>query len=68
MQAALQRRPLWTYGRDSGRCAGIAEDYKAFEATLIADDDAQSAVGLGTGAAVGQPLRNHRNRFIRNSG
>ena len=41
---ALQRPSTWAHGRDSDRCAGGREDYQTFEAAIIADYDAQSAV------------------------
>ena len=51
-----------------------AEDYKAFEAAIIADYDAQSAVEPGAGIAVSQSTmattarHNHGDRSIRNPG
>ena len=51
-----------------------AKAYQAFEAIIIADYDAQSAVERETGAAAGQfvmasaPRHNYGNRLIRNSG
>jgi hypothetical protein len=40
----LQCGSPWPYGRDSNRRAGDAANYQAFEASIIADYDAQSTV------------------------
>ncbi len=50
-----------------------AEDYKAFEATIIADYDAQSAVErelvlLGESVVATASRHDHGNRSVRNSG
>jgi hypothetical protein len=44
-KSARAATPSDTGSQPNGdRCAGGAEDYRAFEATIIADYDAQSAV------------------------
>jgi hypothetical protein len=40
----LQCHPPWTHGRDGDRCARGCRDYKAFEAAISTDYNAQSAI------------------------
>jgi hypothetical protein len=79
--ARKSTRPITEEGKQRSRCTAVhhglmaetvigalenAEDYKAFQATIIADYDAQSTVGQPAVAAA--PCHDYGNRSVRNSG